>query len=56
MLLDVLQASSATVITTASNAASVGHLDLDDLEKAGGFDTKKAYATSKLDNILFTRE
>ena len=45
-----------TVITTASDAASLGHLDLDDLENAGAFDTKKAYATSKLHNILFTRE
>ena len=56
LLLDTLQASSATVITTASDAASLGHLDLDDLENAGAFDTKKAYATSKLHNILFTRE
>jgi NAD(P)-dependent dehydrogenase (short-subunit alcohol dehydrogenase family) len=56
LLLDVLQASSATVITTASTAAALGHLDLDDLDSARGFDTKKAYATSKLENILFTRE
>jgi NAD(P)-dependent dehydrogenase (short-subunit alcohol dehydrogenase family) len=56
LLLDVLQASSATVITTASDAASLGYLDLDDLDNARAFDTKKAYATSKLENILFTRE
>jgi NAD(P)-dependent dehydrogenase (short-subunit alcohol dehydrogenase family) len=54
--MDVLQASSATVITTASDAASLGHLDLDDLDNVRAFDTKKAYATSKLENILFTRE
>jgi NAD(P)-dependent dehydrogenase (short-subunit alcohol dehydrogenase family) len=56
LLMDVLQASAATVITTASAAASLGHLDLDDLESVRAFDTKKAYATSKLENILFTRE
>jgi NAD(P)-dependent dehydrogenase (short-subunit alcohol dehydrogenase family) len=56
LLMDVLQESSAAVITTASTAASLGHLDLDDLDNARGFDTKKAYATSKLENILFTRE
>jgi NAD(P)-dependent dehydrogenase (short-subunit alcohol dehydrogenase family) len=56
LLMDVLAASSATVITTASTAASLGHLDLDDLDNARAFDTKKAYATSKLENILFTRE
>jgi NAD(P)-dependent dehydrogenase (short-subunit alcohol dehydrogenase family) len=56
LLMDVLLASSATVITTASDAASLGHLDLDDLDNARAFDTKQAYATSKLENILFTRE
>jgi NAD(P)-dependent dehydrogenase (short-subunit alcohol dehydrogenase family) len=56
LLMDVLLASSATVITTASTAAALGHLDLDDLDSTRGFDTKKAYATSKLENILFTRE
>jgi NAD(P)-dependent dehydrogenase (short-subunit alcohol dehydrogenase family) len=56
LLLDVLQASQAAVITTASTAARLGHLDLDDLDSTRAFDTKKAYATSKLENILFTRE
>jgi len=56
LLMDVLAAGSATVITTASDAASLGHVDLDDLDSTRGFDTKKAYATSKLENILFTRE
>jgi NAD(P)-dependent dehydrogenase (short-subunit alcohol dehydrogenase family) len=56
LLMDVLQASQAAVITTASTAASLGHLDLDDLDNARSFDTKKAYATTKLENILFTRE
>jgi NAD(P)-dependent dehydrogenase (short-subunit alcohol dehydrogenase family) len=56
LLLDILQSSSAAVITTASTAASLGHLDLDDLDNARAFDTKKAYATGKLENILFTRE
>jgi NAD(P)-dependent dehydrogenase (short-subunit alcohol dehydrogenase family) len=56
LLMDVLRASSATVITTASTAAALGHVDLDDLDSARAFDTKKAYATSKLENILFTRE
>jgi NAD(P)-dependent dehydrogenase (short-subunit alcohol dehydrogenase family) len=56
LLMDVLEASSAVVITTASTAASAGHVDLDDLDSTRAFDTKRAYATSKLENILFTRE
>jgi NAD(P)-dependent dehydrogenase (short-subunit alcohol dehydrogenase family) len=56
LLTGVLAASSAAVITTASTAASLGHLDPDDLDSTRGFDTKKAYATTKLENILFTRE
>lgn len=55
-LIDVLQASRATVITTASDAASLGHLDLEDLDNTRNFNAKKAYGDSKLDNILFTRE
>ena len=56
LLLDVLEASSAAVITTASTAASLGHVDLADLDNTRAFDTKRAYATAKLENILFTRE
>jgi NAD(P)-dependent dehydrogenase (short-subunit alcohol dehydrogenase family) len=52
----VLEASTAAVITTASTAASLGHVDLDDLDSTRAFDAKRAYATSKLENILFTRE
>jgi NAD(P)-dependent dehydrogenase (short-subunit alcohol dehydrogenase family) len=56
LLAGVLEESSATVITTASAAASLGRLDLEDLDNTRAFDTKRAYATSKLENILFTRE
>jgi NAD(P)-dependent dehydrogenase (short-subunit alcohol dehydrogenase family) len=56
LLLDLLEASSAAVITTASTAASLGHVDLADLDNTQAFDTKRAYATTKLENILFTRE
>lgn len=56
LLIDVLEASNATVITTASDAASMGHLDLADLQNTARWETKKVYGDSKLANILFTKE
>jgi NAD(P)-dependent dehydrogenase (short-subunit alcohol dehydrogenase family) len=45
------------VVTTASDAHSGGLLDLDDLQSENGtYRAMKVYGTSKLCNILFTRE
>src|SRR4051794_11968822 len=57
LLLERLAASQARVVTTASDAHRGGRLDLDDLQsERGRFRPGRAYATSKLCNILFTRE
>lgn len=56
LLLDVLTASRATVITTSSAAARVGRVDLDDLQSERGYTPGRAYAASKLANVLFTAE
>ncbi|TSE16604.1 SDR family NAD(P)-dependent oxidoreductase [Arthrobacter sp. KBS0703] len=55
-LMDVLTASRATVINTASAANGFGKLELDDLNSAGRYSTNRAYGTAKLANILFTAE
>ncbi|MEN8585409.1 SDR family NAD(P)-dependent oxidoreductase [Burkholderia sp. RS01] len=55
-LMDVLTASRATVINTASAANGFGKLELDDLNSAGRYSTNRAYGTAKLANILFTTE
>jgi NAD(P)-dependent dehydrogenase (short-subunit alcohol dehydrogenase family) len=55
-LVDVLTASRATVINTASAANGFGKLELDDLNAAGKYSTNRAYGTAKLANILFTAE
>lgn len=45
------------VVTTASDAASAGELDFDDLEfEQRPFKPMRVYGTTKLMNILFTRE
>ena len=44
------------VITTASDAHTGGRLDLDDLQSTSSYSAMRAYGTSKLCNILFTRE
>jgi len=44
------------VITTASDAHTGGRLDLDDLQSTKGYSAMRVYGTSKLCNILFTRE
>jgi len=46
----------ARVINTASNAHRRGRLDLDDLQSVRSYRPFVAYGTSKLCNILFTRE
>jgi NAD(P)-dependent dehydrogenase (short-subunit alcohol dehydrogenase family) len=56
-LLDRLVAAApARIVNTASNAHRQGHLDFDDLQSARGYRAFAVYGTSKLCNILFTRE
>jgi NAD(P)-dependent dehydrogenase (short-subunit alcohol dehydrogenase family) len=57
LLLDVLIASKAAVINTASVAHKLfSRFDINDLEVARNYTARVAYANSKLENILFTRE
>jgi NAD(P)-dependent dehydrogenase (short-subunit alcohol dehydrogenase family) len=57
LLLDRLRESApARVVTTSSVAHSGGLIDLDDLQLENGWTMMRAYSTSKLANILFTRE
>jgi len=44
------------VVTTASGAHHSGSLDLDDLQSEKSYAAMRVYGTSKLCNILFTRE
>jgi len=44
------------VVTTASDAHTGGRLDLDDLQSERSYAAMRVYGTSKLCNILFTRE
>jgi NAD(P)-dependent dehydrogenase (short-subunit alcohol dehydrogenase family) len=44
------------VVTTASDAHQSGRLDLDDLQSEKSYAAMRVYGTSKLCNILFTRE
>ena len=48
--------AGARVVTTASDAHKGGRLDLDDLQSQRGYAAMRVYGTSKLCNILFTRE
>ena len=57
LLLDRLRDSvPARVVTTASDAHGAGLIDLDDLDMERKWSIFRAYGTSKLANILFTRE
>jgi NAD(P)-dependent dehydrogenase (short-subunit alcohol dehydrogenase family) len=56
-LLDRLVAAApARIVNTASNAHRRGHVDFEDLQSARGYGAFAVYGTSKLCNILFTRE
>ena len=56
-LLDrLIAAAPSRIVNTASNAHRQGHLDFDDLHSARRFRAFTVYGTSKLCNILFTRE
>jgi NAD(P)-dependent dehydrogenase (short-subunit alcohol dehydrogenase family) len=46
----------ARVVTTSSDAHKSGHLDLDDLQSEQSYSPMRVYGTTKLCNILFTRE
>jgi NAD(P)-dependent dehydrogenase (short-subunit alcohol dehydrogenase family) len=57
LLLDKLAAAGpARVITVTSDAHTAARLDLADLQLEHGWQSWRAYANSKLANILFTRE
>jgi NAD(P)-dependent dehydrogenase (short-subunit alcohol dehydrogenase family) len=57
LLLDVILASApARVVTVSSVGHRSGWLDFDDLQNARGYDGNRAYAESKLANVLFTYE
>jgi len=57
LLLPKLTASvPARVVTVTSDAHSAARLDLADLNLESGWDSWRAYANSKLANIMFTRE
>ena len=56
-LLDRLVAAAPSrIVNTASNAHRQGHLDFDDLHSTRRYRAFAVYGTSKLCNILFTRE
>jgi NAD(P)-dependent dehydrogenase (short-subunit alcohol dehydrogenase family) len=52
----LIAAAPARIVNTASNAHRVGHLDFDDLQSAKAYRPFPVYGTTKLGNILFTRE
>jgi NAD(P)-dependent dehydrogenase (short-subunit alcohol dehydrogenase family) len=57
LLLERLMASDGRVVTTSSDAHRGGLLDLDDLQsERGRYRGVRVYGTTKLANILFTRE
>jgi NAD(P)-dependent dehydrogenase (short-subunit alcohol dehydrogenase family) len=56
LLLGKLTAAPARVITVTSEAHAGARLDLADPQLEHGWDSWRAYANSKLANILFTRE
>jgi NAD(P)-dependent dehydrogenase (short-subunit alcohol dehydrogenase family) len=52
----LIASAPARIINTASNAHRKGHIDFNDLQSARSYRPIAAYGTSKLCNILFTRE
>jgi NAD(P)-dependent dehydrogenase (short-subunit alcohol dehydrogenase family) len=55
LLLDMLKASApARVVNVSSNAQGVGYINLDDLQMEKRYTLLRAYAQSKLANVLFT--
>ncbi len=56
LLTHLLAAPSPRVVVVASNAAQGARIDFDDLQGDRGYDRGRAYARSKLANLLFMRE
>lgn len=57
LLLDKLKASApARIVCVASTASQMGKIDFEDIQGERGYSGMKAYAQSKLANILFTYE
>ncbi len=57
LLLDTLRAAAPSrIVNVASTAHRGAKLDFDDLQSENGFRSMRVYGTSKLCNILFTRE
>jgi NAD(P)-dependent dehydrogenase (short-subunit alcohol dehydrogenase family) len=57
LVVDMLRASAPSrVVNVASAAHSGARLNLDDLQLRRGYRPQRAYANSKLDNVLFTYE
>lgn len=56
LLLDRMASAPARIVTVASHAHFHGTLDLDDYGYASGYRIIRAYARSKLCNVLFSRE
>lgn len=57
ILLDRLKATpGARVVSTASDAHKSGRLDFTDLQSEKNYGSFRVYGTTKLENILFTRE
>ena len=58
LLRDRLSAARASVIVTSSRAGAArdAKVDVDDLDMTRGYDSLRAYKSSKLANVLFTRE
>lgn len=51
-----LEASAARVVTTSSGGHWLGRVDLADLDTRGRYSSFRVYGTTKLENVLFTRE
>jgi len=57
LVVDLLRASAPSrVVNVASSAHAGARLNLDDLQMRHGYNAQRAYANSKLDNVLFTYE
>ncbi|WP_297550804.1 SDR family oxidoreductase [Amycolatopsis sp.] len=57
LLLDRLKAGApARIVTVASAAHGSGRIDFDDLRDEHGYSAQRAYAESKLANVMFTYE
>lgn len=57
LLLDVLKASAPSrIVNLTSGSYRRGQINMQDLNWDNDYDAGKAYAQSKLANILFTRE